>query len=138
MALHENLCTLRKKNGYSQEDLAYKLGIARQTVGKWENGQAVPELSGLLKLSEIYGVTIDHIVKGQDGCGFMYEQRSETDKDSIIPFLIRGKQKTYAGKGRETEPVRPASHDLKYQEGEYLYYDTYLGGENFREKKEYG
>lgn len=131
MALHENLCALRKKNGYSQEDLAYKLGIARQTVGKWENGQAVPELSGLLKLSEIYGVTIDHIVKGQDGCGFTYEQQSETDKDSIILFLIRGKQKTYAGKGRETESARPASHDLKYQEGEYLYYDTYLGGENF-------
>lgn len=131
MALHDNLCRLRKIKGYSQEDLAYKLGIARQTVGKWENGQAVPELAGLIKLSEIYGVTIDSMVKDDDGCSLLPERQQEIDANEIIPFLIRGKQKTYAGKGKEVTPTRPSSHDLKYQEGEYLYYDTYLGGENF-------
>ena len=46
--LEEKLQLLRKKNGYSQEQLADKLGIARQTISKWENGQAVLELNGLM------------------------------------------------------------------------------------------
>ena len=48
-----------------------------------------------------------------------------------VEFLIRAKRATYAGKGAETVPSRPGSHDLAYREGEYLYYDTYLGGERF-------
>ena len=49
----------------------------------------------------------------------------------IVAFLIRAKQATYAGKGAETASSRVKSHDLAYREGEYLYYDTYLGGERF-------
>ena len=48
-----------------------------------------------------------------------------------VHFLIRAKRATYAGKGAETAPSRPGSHDLKYEDGEYMYYDTYLGGERF-------
>ena len=48
-----------------------------------------------------------------------------------VEFLIRAKRATYAGKGAETTSSRPGSHDLAYREGEYLYYDTYLGGERF-------
>ena len=48
-----------------------------------------------------------------------------------MEFLIRAKRATYAGKGAETTSSRPGSHDLVYREGEYLYYDTYLGGERF-------
>jgi len=55
MKIDEKLQLLRKKNGYTQEELAERLGIARQTISKWENGQAVPELSGLIALSELYG-----------------------------------------------------------------------------------
>lgn len=51
MNLKEKLQFLRKQNGYSQEQLADKIGIARQTISKWENGQAVPELNGLILLS---------------------------------------------------------------------------------------
>lgn len=49
----------------------------------------------------------------------------------IIVFLIRAKKATYAGKGAETTSSRVESHDLKYEEGEYMYYDTYLGGNKF-------
>ena len=59
MELKDKLQLLRKQNGYSQEQLADKLGIARQTLSKWENGQAVPELSNLISLSNLYGITID-------------------------------------------------------------------------------
>ena len=50
---------------------------------------------------------------------------------SVIPFLIRAKQETYAGKGAETASSRPGSHDLEYREGNLMYYDTYLGGDRF-------
>ena len=49
----------------------------------------------------------------------------------IIEFLIKAKRATYAGKGSETSPTRPQSHDLTYSEGDYMYYDTYLGGGKF-------
>ena len=49
----------------------------------------------------------------------------------LIDFLIRAKQATYAGKGAETAPSRVKSHDLVFKEGEYMYYDTYLGGDKF-------
>ena len=52
------------------------------------------------------------------------------DKE-IIDFLIRAKRATYAGKGAETAPSRPKSHDLKYTEGDLTYIDTYLGGDRF-------
>lgn len=66
MELKDKLQLLRKQNGYSQEQLADKLGIARQTLSKWENGQAVPELGNLISLSNLYGITIDRIVKEDD------------------------------------------------------------------------
>ena len=49
----------------------------------------------------------------------------------VIRFLIKAKRATYAGKGAETASSRPGSHDLVYREGDLMYYDTYLGGENF-------
>ena len=49
----------------------------------------------------------------------------------LISFLIRAKKATYAGKGAETSPSRPGSHDLVYREGDLMYYDTYLGGNRF-------
>ena len=49
----------------------------------------------------------------------------------ITAFLIKAKRATYAGKGAETDSSRPASHDLVYRDGDYMYYDTYLGGGKF-------
>lgn len=48
-----------------------------------------------------------------------------------ILFLLRAKKATYAGKGAETTSSRPCSHDLIYKENDYMYYDTYLGGDRF-------
>lgn len=49
----------------------------------------------------------------------------------LVDFLIKAKRATYAGKGAETASSRVRSHDLIYREGEYMYYDTYLGGDKF-------
>lgn len=131
MKLEEKLQLLRKQNGYSQEQLADKLGIARQTISKWETGQSVPELSGLIALSRLYGVTIDRMVKEDDECNLSLTRIADVDIDAVIDFLIRAKRNTYAGKAPEVKSCRPASHDLSYEEGAYSYYDTYLGGECF-------
>ena len=136
MILGEKLALLRKQNGYSQEELAEKLNLARQTVSKWENGLAVPELDGLIALSNLYHIPIDCIVKNDDECNIpLTEAADKTDRAELIDFLIKAKQKTYAGHGAETAPCRPASHDLRYEEkteaGVLLYIDTYLGGKNF-------
>lgn len=131
MKIEEKLQLLRKQNGYSQEQLADKLGIARQTISKWENGQAVPELYGLIALSELYGVAIDRIVKEDDECNISLKQKADVDINEIAAFLIRAKRNTYAGNGHEGKASRPDSHDFSYEENEYTYYDTYLGGERF-------
>ena len=136
MILGEKLALLRKQNGYSQEELAEKLKLARQTVSKWENGLAVPELDGLIALSNLYHIPIDRIVKNEDDCNIpLTESTDKSDRAELITFLQKAKQKTYAGHGAETSPCRPASHDLRYEEktesGLLLYIDTYLGGKNF-------
>ena len=64
MSLSERLQELRKKNEDSQEQLADKLGVSRQAVSKWESGQGSPDLSNVLKISEIYEVSTDYILKG--------------------------------------------------------------------------
>lgn len=66
MRLQENLIRLRKQKGFSQEELAYQLGVSRQSVSKWESGTSIPELERLIEMSELYGVSLDELVKGED------------------------------------------------------------------------
>ncbi len=54
---------LRKSNNYTQDDLAKELGISRQAVSKWETGTAIPDLEVLLKISKLYGITINDILE---------------------------------------------------------------------------
>lgn len=63
MILADKLIDLRKKNGWSQEDLADKLGVSRQSISKWESAQSVPDMNRILKLSEIFGVSTDYLLK---------------------------------------------------------------------------
>lgn len=64
MTLGENLIYLRKKSGLSQEEVAEKLGVSRQTVSKWETDQTVPELIKAKLLSQLYNVSYDYLVSG--------------------------------------------------------------------------
>lgn len=130
MRLEEKLQLLRKRNGYSQEQLSDKIGIARQTISKWENGQAIPELNGLILLSELYGVTIDRIVK-DDECNLLLDKKYDIDIDKVISFLVCAKKSTYAASINKVQSSRIKSFDYSYEEDIYKYYDTYLGGERF-------
>lgn len=61
--LKENLVMLRNINGYSQEELAEKIGISRQAYAKWENGTTIPDIEKCRRLAELYEVTLDSLVK---------------------------------------------------------------------------
>ena len=63
MILADKITELRKKNGWSQEELADKLDVSRQSISKWESAQSIPDMSRILKLSEVFGVSTDLLLK---------------------------------------------------------------------------
>lgn len=65
MSLGENIIRLRGEKNLSQEKLAAALGVSRQAISKWETDASVPELDKLLAMSELFGVTLDSLVKGE-------------------------------------------------------------------------
>lgn len=65
MILADKIINERKKLGWSQEELAEKLGVTRQSVSKWEGAQAVPDLQKILAMAEIFGVTTDYLLKDE-------------------------------------------------------------------------
>ena len=60
----ENLKTLRKNKGFTQEELAARLNVVRQTVSKWEKGQSVPDSEMLVRLAEIFEVPVSQLLGG--------------------------------------------------------------------------
>lgn len=65
MILADKLILLRKRNGWSQEELADKMNVSRQAVSKWESAQTIPDLEKLLHLSRLFGVTTDYLLKDE-------------------------------------------------------------------------
>ena len=63
MILADKIIEERKKNGWSQEELASKLGVSRQAVSKWENGTSDPNTTNLIALSRLYKVTPEDLLK---------------------------------------------------------------------------
>ena len=85
MILADKIINLRKKNGWSQEELAEKLGVTRQSISKYEGAQSIPDLDKILKLSEIFGVTTDYLIKDEleeeeYASSQMQENESESDR----------------------------------------------------------
>ena len=65
MIFADKLIELRKKNGWSQEELAEKANVTRQSVSKWESAQSIPDLDKILMLAQIFGVTTDYLLKDE-------------------------------------------------------------------------
>ena len=63
MKFNEKIIMLRKNKNLSQEDLGNELGVARQTISKWELGETTPEMDKLIKMSEIFEITLDDLIK---------------------------------------------------------------------------
>ena len=93
-------------------------------------GQAVPEIGVFIKLSELYNVTIDRLIK-EDECNIELFNNNDLKVRSLVDVLIEAKQNTYAAHGKEVDSCRLQSHDLAYESGKYRYYDSYFGGQQF-------
>lgn len=81
MILADKIIELRKKNGWSQEELAEKLGVSRQAVSKWEGAQSVPDIQRILEMSRLFGVSTDYLLKDDMDYGSeaIIESTAETD-----------------------------------------------------------
>lgn len=113
MILSDKIILLRKKNNLTQEELAEKLGVSRQSVSKWEMGNSIPDINKIIQLSDVFGVKTDYLLKDEiddieysddtveelehkktisveDANDFMsaYEEFSNNVADSISLFII--------------------------------------------------
>lgn len=83
MIFADKLILLRKKAGWSQEELAEQMDIARQSVSKWEGAQSVPDLEKMIRLSELFGVSTDYLLKDE------IEEAEQLNSLNDIPTLRR-------------------------------------------------
>lgn len=92
----ENLLTLRKRNNFSQEYVAEKIGVSRQAVAKWESGETTPDLPNATALAQLYDVSLDDLVNYRG--------------DEMLPIPTTGKYMfgtvTVGDKGQIVIPVK--------------------------------
>lgn len=89
MNLGETIYKLRTEKNLSQGDLAEKLEVSRQSVSKWENNSAIPDLEKIVKLSEVFEVTLDELVKGEIRLENVPKETQETSGKSEEGFPPR-------------------------------------------------
>ena len=89
MKFNERLLDLRKKKGWSQEELGYKLDVSRQTVSKWEAGQTTPELEKLRNLAKLFNISVDELINEDEP---VEENNIEKDKISNTESIPKKKR----------------------------------------------
>ncbi|PGO32744.1 transcriptional regulator [Bacillus cereus] len=91
MSLGQQLKRLRESKGFSQEDVAKKIGITRQAVYKWEHDKSCPDIDNLILLSEMYNVTLDELIKRNQSFKekiHIDEEDEEFEKENEFGFYI--------------------------------------------------
>lgn len=125
---NEKIIYYRKKNVLTQEELAQRLSVSRQTITKWESGVISPSLEYLIDLSNIFGVTIDSLIKDDDCLNDLSDQ---TDCNHLVEFIVKAKKSTYAAKKGKIETNRIDSHTYVFEESKYKYLDSFFGTSDF-------
>ncbi len=105
MILADKIIDERKKNGWSQEELAEQLGVSRQSVSKWESAGSVPDLKKVIQMAELFGVSTDYLLKDE----LEKENRDvvETygrDADSLLRRVSMEEANAFLDAKRETAP----------------------------------
>ena len=100
MIFADKLIALRKKAGYSQEELAEKMGVTRQSVSKWESGQSIPDIEKIIRISDLFEVSIDYLLR--DNVEEMPDKQNKPDKPDR-PYIRPAGPASYGSKayGRE-------------------------------------
>lgn len=93
MILADKIINERKKLGWSQEELADKLGVSRQSVSKWEGAQSVPDLQRILEMSRLFGVSTDYLLK--DDLEVIVPQEGTDDSERASRTLSLEEANTY-------------------------------------------
>ena len=93
MNLETNLAILRKKHGLTQIELAEKLNVSRQAISRWEVGAAVPSTDNLKALSNLYGVSVDEILKGEAESAHQNSDLSDSPQETLNCNRINKKSK---------------------------------------------
>ena len=84
-----NLMELRKKNGYSQEDLANKLNVTRQTISKWELEQTSPNLKDLKNIADIFNISLDELTSNiKDNSNLNFKNKKGKNKYVLIILFL--------------------------------------------------
>lgn len=83
MNLGENLFQARKKKGLSQEAVAEKLGVSRQTISKWETDETLPDIRQAKKLAVLYGLTLDELIKFDADVQEIQEVINKTTEETV-------------------------------------------------------
>ena len=103
MTLQEKIIKLRKKNGWSQEDLADKLYVTRQAVSKWESGQSLPDVEKIVHMSKLFGVTTDYLLNEEVESEDVIEESTAIDnkileEEDVDAFMdnVKKRSKFYA------------------------------------------
>lgn len=84
MNLSERITEQRRIRGWSQEELAYRLGVSRQAVSKWESSRSTPDLERIIQMSELFGVTTDWLLKGEIIESYSYEEDPKQQNIRIV------------------------------------------------------
>ncbi|HDX9628056.1 TPA: helix-turn-helix transcriptional regulator [Bacillus cereus] len=91
MSLGQQLKRLRESKGFSQEDVAKKIGVTRQAVYKWEHDKSCPDIDNLILLSEMYNVMLDELIKGNQSFKekiHIDEEDEDFEKENEFGFYI--------------------------------------------------
>ena len=90
MTIGERIAEERKKKGMTQEDMAEKLNLSRQAISKWESGSSFPDTENLLKLSFLFSVSVDYLLKGE----MVEEKNGEEEKEVFhLPYSSLSRMK---------------------------------------------
>lgn len=89
MKFNEKLIQLRKEKKLSQEALGEKLNVARQTVSKWELGETTPEMDKLVKMSEIFEISLDNLMKDAEVENNSSNNTNTQKLAGIVIFILK-------------------------------------------------
>lgn len=106
MEFAEKLITLRKSREWTQEQLAERLNVSRQSISKWESGQVIPDVEKIVELSKIFQITLDDLLKP-----------SEVDELSVKTKILEQQQKQMLAREHNRTQI---SKNILYSIGIYL------------------
>lgn len=111
MTFAENLKSIRKQAGMSQEQLAEKLGVSRQAVSKWETDAGIPDIENIMAISALFDISIDELFSNEGGMkksnDYLYESITEYDIDEPKRYDMKfGGAKKFQLSGYEGEKIR--------------------------------